>query len=133
MSNVVADVGVYGVYGVKHVTSPSSSLRAGLCEQCHTNNRFFLSLLPSSFFLLPPSGLVFANNAIPFVGFGIIDNAVMIMAGDYIDCTIGVALGISTMAAAGLGKSVSLSLSLSLKKSLYLYHFACRYSVYTEK
>ena len=100
---------MYGVYGVKHVTSPSSS--SGLV---FANNAILIigsfspfSLLPSSFFLLPPSGLVFANNAIPFVGFGIIDNAVMIMAGDYIDCTIGVALGISTMAAAGLGKSFS--------------------------
>ena len=40
---------------------------------------------------------------IPFVGFGFLDNALMIIAGDYIDTTIGVALGISTMAAAGFG------------------------------
>ena len=41
------------------------------------------------------------------VGFGIMDNVVMIMAGDAIDSTFGVALGISTMAAAGLGQCFS--------------------------
>ena len=41
------------------------------------------------------------------VGFGIMDNFVMITAGDAIDQTFGVALGISTMAAAGFGQCVS--------------------------
>lgn len=50
---------------------------------------------------------VFLASSIPFVGFGIIDNAIMIIAGDYIDMTMGVTLGISTMAAAGLGNLVS--------------------------
>jgi putative methionine-R-sulfoxide reductase with GAF domain len=50
---------------------------------------------------------VFFASAIPFIGFGFIDNAIMIIAGDYIDMTIGVSLGISTMAAAGLGNLVS--------------------------
>ena len=43
------------------------------------------------------------NSMIPFIGFGFLDNALMIIAGDYIDTTIGVTLGISTMAAAGFG------------------------------
>ncbi|CAM9152537.1 unnamed protein product, partial [Phaeothamnion confervicola] len=42
-----------------------------------------------------------------FVGFGIMDNAILIVAGEYIDLTLGVALGISTMAAAALGNLVS--------------------------
>ncbi|XP_058968756.2 transmembrane protein 65 isoform X2 [Pocillopora verrucosa] len=47
------------------------------------------------------------HNAIPFIGFGFLDNAIMIIAGEYIDVTIGLTLGISTMAAAALGNIVS--------------------------
>ncbi|XP_054709590.1 transmembrane protein 65-like [Uloborus diversus] len=43
----------------------------------------------------------------PFIGFGFLDNLIMILAGDYIDTTIGVTLGISTMAAAGMGNTLS--------------------------
>jgi len=45
--------------------------------------------------------------SLPFVGFGFLDNFIMILAGDYIDLTLGGALGISTMAAAALGNAVS--------------------------
>ena len=55
----------------------------------------------------PQLNNVFIASAIPFIGFGFIDNAIMILAGDYIDMTIGISLGISTMAAAGLGNLVS--------------------------
>ena len=41
------------------------------------------------------------------VGFGFVDNLVMIMAGDAIDHHIGMALGLTTLAAAGLGNAVS--------------------------
>ncbi len=47
------------------------------------------------------------HQSLPFVGFGFLDNLVMIMAGEYIDHTIGVTLGISTMAAAALGNAIS--------------------------
>lgn len=47
------------------------------------------------------------RTAIPFVGFGYLDNAIMIVAGDSIDETFGCALGLSSMAAAGLGNLVS--------------------------
>lgn len=47
------------------------------------------------------------HNALPFIGFGFLDNLIMIVAGDYIDLTIGTGLGISTMAAAALGNTVS--------------------------
>mmetsp|Transcript_14198 Transcript_14198/g.27605 ORF Transcript_14198/g.27605 Transcript_14198/m.27605 type:complete len:429 (-) Transcript_14198:82-1368(-) len=49
-----------------------------------------------------------------FVVFGIIDNAIMIVAGEYFDATLGVAFGISTMAAAGLGNLVSDVLGLGV-------------------
>lgn len=41
--------------------------------------------------------LVALNTAIPFIGFGIMDNAILIIAGDAIDTSLGVLLGISTM------------------------------------
>lgn len=50
---------------------------------------------------------ILLHNAIPFVGFGFLDNAIMIAAGTQIEVSIGVTLGISTMAAAALGNLVS--------------------------
>ncbi|XP_061597430.1 transmembrane protein 65 [Cololabis saira] len=50
---------------------------------------------------------VLFHNAIPFIGFGFLDNAIMIAAGTQIELSIGVTLGISTMAAAALGNLVS--------------------------
>ncbi|KAM8840421.1 transmembrane protein 65 [Spinachia spinachia] len=50
---------------------------------------------------------VLFHNAIPFVGFGFLDNAIMIAAGTQIELSIGVTLGISTMAAAAFGNLVS--------------------------
>ncbi|XP_062506737.1 transmembrane protein 65-like [Corticium candelabrum] len=46
-------------------------------------------------------------SGIPFIGFGLVDNCVMITAGEYIDISIGASLGITTMAAAALGNMVS--------------------------
>ena len=51
--------------------------------------------------------LVTFNMAIPFVGFGIMDNSILILAGDMIDTSLGVALGISTMCAAAIGNIIS--------------------------
>ncbi|KAJ0055212.1 hypothetical protein NL108_012737 [Boleophthalmus pectinirostris] len=50
---------------------------------------------------------ILLHNGIPFVGFGFLDNAIMIAAGTQIELSIGVTLGISTMAAAALGNLVS--------------------------
>lgn len=47
------------------------------------------------------------GNAVPFIGFGFADNLIMILAGEAIDKTLGVMLGISTLAAAGLGNMLS--------------------------
>ncbi|MFT7811744.1 transmembrane protein 65-like isoform X2 [Arapaima gigas] len=50
---------------------------------------------------------VLLHNAVPFIGFGFLDNAIMIAAGTQIELSIGVVFGISTMAAAALGNLVS--------------------------
>lgn len=47
------------------------------------------------------------HNALPFVGFGFLDNAIMIIAGDYIELMLGSIITISTMAAAALGNTFS--------------------------
>ncbi|TGZ56097.1 hypothetical protein CRM22_010190 [Opisthorchis felineus] len=51
--------------------------------------------------------LIFLANGLPFIGFGFLDNAIMIIAGEYIDFTFSSVFGLSTMAAAGLGNWVS--------------------------
>ncbi|XP_066903337.1 uncharacterized protein [Halyomorpha halys] len=52
-------------------------------------------------------GRVLVHNAIPFVGFGFLDNSVMILCGDYIEMKVGALVTISTMAAAALGNCFS--------------------------
>ena len=47
------------------------------------------------------------NRGIPFIGFGFLDNALLIIAGEAIDENLGLAFGISTMCAAALGNIVS--------------------------
>eukprot|EP01047_Picozoa_sp_COSAG01_P008965 COSAG01_NODE_362_length_18130_cov_34.672307_8_plen_259_part_00 len=44
---------------------------------------------------------------IPMVGFGFMDNLIMIIAGDAIDASIGVTFGLSTLCAAGFGNLIS--------------------------
>uniref|UniRef100_A0A8C0UKB0 Transmembrane protein 65 n=1 Tax=Cyanistes caeruleus TaxID=156563 RepID=A0A8C0UKB0_CYACU len=77
-----------------------------LCCSCYAEGRSSekLEVAPPS-----PGQLrhVFFHNALPFVGFGFLDNAIMIAAGTQIELSIGVVLGISTMAAAALGNLVS--------------------------
>ena len=51
--------------------------------------------------------LVALASGIPFIGFGFCDNSIMILSGDQIEKTLGVAFGISAMAAAGLGNAIS--------------------------
>lgn len=50
---------------------------------------------------------LFVATAIPMVGFGFVDNAVMIASGEFLEIKLGAALAISTLAAAGLGNMVS--------------------------
>ena len=51
--------------------------------------------------------IVAMHQAIPFVGFGIMDNAILILAGETIDIYLGLKLGISTMCAAAIGNIIS--------------------------
>lgn len=44
---------------------------------------------------------------LPFVGFGFVDNFVMLLAGEEIEALFGARFGLSTLAAAGLGNMVS--------------------------
>ena len=59
----------------------------------------------------PPSREQLQNHfmicAVPMVGFGLMDNTVMIHAGNAIDCTLGVAFGLSTLTAAACGQVCS--------------------------
>lgn len=52
-------------------------------------------------------GTVCFSRGLPFIGFGFVDNFVMIVAGEMIETYIGFFLPISTMAAAGLGNAIS--------------------------
>eukprot|EP00439_Symbiodinium_sp_Y106_P081362 s856_g20.t1 len=45
--------------------------------------------------------------AVPMVGFGVMDNTIMIHAGEMIDENLGMALGLSTMASAAAGQVIS--------------------------
>lgn len=51
--------------------------------------------------------LVALGQGIPFIGFGFMDNAILIVAGDAIDASLGVYLGISTLCAAAIGNIIS--------------------------
>ena len=51
--------------------------------------------------------LVVLQATIPFIGFGFMDNALLIIAGDAIDSSIGVMFGLSTMCAAAIGNLIS--------------------------
>jgi len=51
--------------------------------------------------------IVALHQAIPFVGFGIMDNSILLLSGEAIDMYLGVTLGISTMCAAALGNIIS--------------------------
>lgn len=50
---------------------------------------------------------LFVNCAVPFIGFGIVDQSVLIYAGDHIDNTLGVRFGLPTLGAAACGQIFS--------------------------
>ncbi|KAI5697465.1 hypothetical protein M8J76_013483 [Diaphorina citri] len=54
------------------------------------------------------------HNAIPFIGFGFLDNFFMIICGDKIESNLGMFMVISTMAAAALGNTLSDVLGIGL-------------------
>jgi len=60
--------------------------------------------------------LVAVSHGIPFVGFGFLDNFIMITAGESIEASLGAALTMSSMCAAGLGNLVSDIAGISLQE-----------------
>ncbi|KAL6758135.1 hypothetical protein V8C86DRAFT_2604477 [Haematococcus lacustris] len=52
-------------------------------------------------------GMIALASALPFVGFGFLDNSIMLVAGEEIDHVFGIKLGLSTLASAGLGNLVA--------------------------
>eukprot|EP00811_Abedinium_folium_P003573 NODE_13286_length_1174_cov_5.478510.p1 GENE.NODE_13286_length_1174_cov_5.478510~~NODE_13286_length_1174_cov_5.478510.p1 ORF type:complete len:291 (+),score=83.68 NODE_13286_length_1174_cov_5.478510:64-873(+) len=50
---------------------------------------------------------LFMQHGVPFVGFGLVDNGLMIITGEIIDQTLGLWLGISMLAGAALGNAWS--------------------------
>ena len=57
---------------------------------------------------------------VPFIGFGAVDNGVMLLAGDAIDANLGISFGVSTLAAAGLGNLVSNIAGLGVGPSAHM-------------
>lgn len=65
--------------------------------------------------------ILFISAAVPMIGFGFMDNLVMITMGEFIDSTMGVTFGLSTLTAAGFGQifsGIRRSLSMS-RRSLW--------------
>merc|ERR1712113_721737 len=52
-------------------------------------------------------GCVAVRACVPFIGFGMVDNGLMVIYGDAIDGTIGMKLGMSMLASAALGNAIS--------------------------
>lgn len=50
---------------------------------------------------------VFISTTIPYIGFGMVDNGLMVIFGDQIDATLGVMFGASMLASAALGNAIS--------------------------
>lgn len=61
---------------------------------------------------------LFMRGMVPMIGFGFVDNVMMLMAGDVIDTQLGTTLHISTLAAAGLGNMVSDVAGLGLSSTI---------------
>ncbi|XP_032309147.1 transmembrane protein 65 isoform X4 [Drosophila ananassae] len=57
---------------------------------------------------------IFFVNAVPFIAFGFLDNFIMIIAGEYIELSVGQVVTLSTMATAGLGNTISDIMGITL-------------------
>lgn len=64
------------------------------------------------------------HNALPFIGFGFLDNFFMILFGDTIEMTVGTMMVLSTMAAAALGNTISDVLGIG--SAWYVERMACK-------
>ena len=100
---------------IQRILSPESrkelkALKESLQSKLHKNSPESKTVNTAKI-VEEPSGrdlrLHMLNLGVPFIGFGFMDNAILIWAGDQIDMTLGVTLGISTMCAAAIGNIVS--------------------------
>jgi hypothetical protein len=84
---------------VKYTNNSATSAAAGLLSS------------PSSKVVQEPTKrelyIVALHQSIPFIGFGIMDNSVLILAGEAIDIELGSILNISTMCAAAIGNIIA--------------------------
>ncbi|XP_062914579.1 transmembrane protein 65 isoform X3 [Mobula hypostoma] len=98
----------YGTYSSKEPVEPLYTAQGArdFVYSLHSKERITL-LQELQRFESMAAAQVFLHSAIPFIGFGFLDNAIMIVAGTQIELSIGVIFGISTMAAAALGNLVS--------------------------
>ena len=93
--------------------TPMAIRRALLCSRAHNNHLRSLRGMSSDAHteISVPTArqlrIVGLRSAIPMVGFGFMDNIVMIQAGEAIDMSLGVAFGLSTLTAAGFGQCIS--------------------------
>jgi len=94
---------------VEHPSAAAAAAAAAVASDGASSSRLFPS--QSAADVPAPSWnalrTLFVASAIPMVGFGFMDNLVMIQAGQYIDSTLGVSLGLATMSAAAAGQVVS--------------------------
>lgn len=88
---------------VRFLSSDTGSPAVAAASATGTNN----SNLPPEEPTARQLRILALRSAIPMVGFGFMDNIVMIQAGEAIDMSIGVSFGLSTLTAAGFGQCVS--------------------------
>ena len=87
--------------------------RAVVTESHHLHHRPHHPLQPVQPSAVPPPPTSdqlhkhFVKTAVPLVGFGFMDLTILIQTGNAIDCTLGVWLGLSTLAAAAYGSVLS--------------------------
>ncbi|GMR49607.1 hypothetical protein PMAYCL1PPCAC_19802, partial [Pristionchus mayeri] len=82
-----------------------TALKAGLCEEDGATTA--AQGEESGEISKAQTKALFLVNGLPFIAFGCLDNMIMIIAGEYIDQSLGAWLALSTMAAAALGNLIS--------------------------
>lgn len=101
MSRLIEDDPNIAKQFVGHLRLPAGKVE-NLVSVCQKGEK--ADICPPSKAQLHQVGLA---SALPFLGFGILDNAIMIIFGDFLDITFCSTFGFSTMAAAALGNTIS--------------------------
>lgn len=70
--------------------------------------------------------ILFLASAIPFIVFGFLDNSIMLVAGEEIDARLGVNLGITMLASAGLGNTLADVIGVGVSTSIEVGVGCCR-------